>query len=263
MTARPLSRRLLSTGVIILCLAGLSLTSSGVRGGLESGGAAILRPLSAGAWWVTDHLSLRKKNDIATERDHLRLEVAALGRRLQSTEDSLAAAQASLHLEQFVASTQLNTEKGKVIAYSPDPGIKSIVINLGKRDNIKVGLAVVSDNGFFLGKIHDVHEATSTVLLVTDGQLLLSARIHNDQQSLGLIRGERGLAVTMDYISKNDRVEVGQTVVTSGTESNIPPGILVGSIASIQTKSDALFQQASVASPVAYTPIREVAVILQ
>lgn len=108
-----------------------------------------------------------------------------------------------------------------------------------------------------------VHQNQSTVLLITDRQSVLASRIQNQQQSPGVIRGERGLALQMGFIPKNDTVKNGDTVVTSGTEPLIPPDILIGSVASSSSRAGDLFQQAIITPSAPLERLRVVAVIKQ
>lgn len=198
------------------------------------------RPFSLAGQWLNSVAGM----PAASSNDH-----DQLTQQLRETQEQLHVAQEQLSLAENVAAlsaygqtTRHHIVTASVITVSPDPGIQSIVINRGSDDGIKSGQAVVTEHGFFVGKVVIAHQTTSSVILLTDGQSVISGRVQNNAHSPGVIRGERGLAVNMSLIPKNDTLENGQTVITSGSEQGIPPDILIGTISSIHHRDGDLFQ---------------------
>lgn len=174
---------------------------------------------------------------------------AQLTRELHDVQAQLFLANQKLSLAENVSSLaafQQNINRrmvtATVIASSPDPGIQSVVINRGSDDGIRLGQAAVSSGGVVIGKIVAVHQTTSVILLLIDGQSVISGRIVNDARSPGVVRGERGLAMNMSFIPKHDQLMSGQSVVTSGSETNIPPDLLIGTVSTIHQRVGDLFQ---------------------
>src|SRR4029079_19308134 len=129
----------------------------------------------------------------ADEKNSLQRQVEELTTKLYETNLQLETVQAVVKLSDFSTSTKHTLLTASVIAISPDPGVQSIVINRGSNDQIKIGQLVVADRGSMIGKVVAVHQNQSTVLLITDRQSVVAARIQNQQQSPGVIQGERGL----------------------------------------------------------------------
>ncbi|WP_338043950.1 rod shape-determining protein MreC [Paenibacillus lutrae] len=134
-----------------------------------------------------------------------------------------------------------------VIAASPDPYNGTITVNLGEKDGIKPNMAVMNVDGM-LGRVLTVTEFTSNVQLLTDlsdtqanKSKAISATVKGkeyksgqNQGSYGMIQSfdkEKGLLI-MNQVDVNDRLEIGDTVITSGLGKVFPSGIPVGTVVS-------------------------------
>ncbi len=192
----------------------------------------------------------------------LREQLQAVTVQLAQTRQILEDQGVATRLNEFITTTKLRTISANVVAFSPDPGIQSFVINIGRNQHLRPGLGVITDQGILIGKIITVREATATVLLLNDPQSIVLARLQNDRQSQGAIRGQRGLTVQMDLIPKNDTIERGQTIVTSGLEDGIPPDLVIGTIASTEQRAGEVFQRARVNLPLRFVRVHVVAVVV-
>lgn len=220
-----------------------------------------LQPIVSLGRLMNDRLPSFGSGNSRAERQKLQQQIEDLSTKLYETNLQLETVQAVIKLSDFSKASKRQTVLASVIALSSDPGIQSIIIDRGSNDHIKLGQVVVAERGSVVGKIVALHQNQSTVLLITDRQSVVAARVQNQPQSPGVVKGERGLALQMEFIPKNDSVKSGQTVVTSGTESLIPPDILIGSISSVASRSGDLFQQAIVTPSAPLERLRVVAVV--
>jgi len=132
----------------------------------------------------------------------------------------------------------------KIIGKSANNLEKIVIIDLGKNDGLKMGQAVVVDQGILAGKIVRVGNNTSMVRLTNDNQSKVAATILNKERSSGVVEGGYGLSMRMNFIPRNEVILVGDKVITSGLESGIPRGLLIGEIAVAENESYKPFQQA-------------------
>ena len=148
--------------------------------------------------------------------------------------------------EQLHFSTGTNKEGigAEAIGRGIDPIATTIVINRGSRDGIQVGRAVVVGNGIFIGKIVSVHEKSAIVQLINDTQSRIAATILNHDHSLGIVEGGFGISVRLKFIPQNEEVKVGDIVVSSGLQENIPRGLVIGTVEAVEKKPQEPFQQA-------------------
>ncbi|OGY79001.1 MAG: rod shape-determining protein MreC [Candidatus Kerfeldbacteria bacterium RIFCSPHIGHO2_02_FULL_42_14] len=150
-----------------------------------------------------------------------------------------------------------------VLGPSSDGIAQVIHVSKGAQDGVQVGLPVIVDNGLFVGKIIDVTTTTAQVLLITDNNSAFSAVVQNDAQSPGIVSGQHGLSLKMDFIPQLDPIAIDMIVITAGSEPLIPKGLVVGIIESVSKPSGALFQQADVRSLVNLQKLEVVSAVLR
>jgi len=125
--------------------------------------------------------------------------------------------------------------------------IKTIVIDRGLNDNLKVGQAVISE-GYLVGTVKQVYDNSSEVDLITDYNSVVPVLLQ-DSRGTGLLRGGlRGL--TMDEIPLNISIKTGEQVITSGLGGDMPAGILVGKVDEVISHEGEIFQKVTVSSPI-------------
>ena len=106
--------------------------------------------------------------------------------------------------------------------------LNSFILNSGTNSGIKKGMAVLDGNNF-VGRIVDVNFFSSRVLLVTD----LNSKIPVIIEPSGdhaILSGHGDELPTLDYLPKDNKVENGNTIFTSGREGLFSPGIPVGQV---------------------------------
>jgi len=149
----------------------------------------------------------------------------------------------------------------KVIGKSPsNPQI--LIINKGEKDGIKVDFPLIVNDGILIGKIIETGIHVSKILLITDSQSVISASIENEDKSQGIVKGEHGLSLKMDLIPLDHKVNPEQLVITSGLESNVPSGLVIGSVSKTFSRKGELFQQANITPATSFSNISIVTVIV-
>lgn len=146
---------------------------------------------------------------------------------------------------------------------SRDPMNQSIlVLNVGQRDGLEKNNAVVAKDGVLVAKIIDVYATSSRALLLTDQASVVAVTLSGGTPSSKLVRGERGLSLLLDQVPQQDTLRLGQLVITSGLEPQIPRNLLVGEIEEILSEKNDLFQTAILRPLVDFDDIGIVAVVL-
>ncbi|MGE5298366.1 MAG: rod shape-determining protein MreC [Acidobacteriaceae bacterium] len=126
---------------------------------------------------------------------------------------------------------------------------RTISINKGDSEGIRVGQAVAVAPGLLVGRVTKTYTHNSEVTLITDPGILINAEV-SDTGARGLVRGEHGLGLAFELVTQNEVIKTGDQVVTSGLGSDFPPGLLIGEIVGIKSSASELFQKAYV-SPAA------------
>jgi rod shape-determining protein MreC len=120
----------------------------------------------------------------------------------------------------------------RVIGASAGMASRMIEIDRGERDGLRRNLAVITPDGA-VGKVIEVYRDTAQVLLLTDkdggvGAMLVESRIQ------GPVGGTGEPLLTMKYVATDDKVSVGEKVVTSGMDKIFPRDIPVGSVQEVK-----------------------------
>ena len=119
----------------------------------------------------------------------------------------------------------------RVIAKSTDQWSNTVIIDKGISDGVAREMIVVTDSGL-AGKISDVSHSFSHILLLTDINFSVAARLEESRKE-GVISGTGSRKALLKYIPYEDEVKVGDIVITSGLDQLFPPGIPVGFISKI------------------------------
>ena len=119
-----------------------------------------------------------------------------------------------------------NLVSARVMIDKQSPYLNSFVINIGSNKSIENGMAVL-DGKNFIGRIVDVNFFSSRVLLVSD----LNSKIpvlSEPSGSHAILSGHGTNEPTLEYLSKNNGIQDGDKIYTSGKEGIFTPGLVVG-----------------------------------
>lgn len=117
----------------------------------------------------------------------------------------------------------------RVVADTGGAYFHSLLINAGARQFIRRGQAVIWQGGL-IGRIAEVGERTSRVLLMTD----INSRIPVVVESTGdraIVRGDNSSRPVLQFLPDNSPISPGDRIVTSGHGGVYPPGLAVGTVA--------------------------------
>ena len=123
---------------------------------------------------------------------------------------------------------QYNFKTSRVVADLGGPFVRTVLINSGEDDGIRVGQAVFGTSGF-IGQIVSVGNSSSRVLLLTD----LNSRIPVQLEPSGLqaiLTGDNTSEPILNFYDDKEVPEKGARVVTSGYGGRISPGLIIGAV---------------------------------
>ena len=209
-----------------------------VEGALGQIGAPVAR-----AWQAVSEIeSLRTDNAALHEQvDRLTLE------NVQLREQAFAAQQAA-RLAATANALPYKTVQAPVVARDPSGLLHTIVLGAGARDGVYLDDIVISDTGV-VGRVSEVGASYSKVLLVTDSGSAVSALVQGSRAA-GIVRGQFGDTLLMDWILQTETVKVGDTVITAGLaigdqlRSLYPKGLVLGKVVEVTKGETGTFQRA-------------------
>ena len=123
----------------------------------------------------------------------------------------------------------------KVLIDKNSPFLKSVIVNKGSKDKVKLGMAVL-DGSYLVGKIVEVNYSTSRALLVSDLNSKIPVGIEpgNVQSILSGTGKQNG---KIEYLETDILIKDKSIVYTSGSGGLFKSGIPVG-IYHIETEED-------------------------
>jgi rod shape-determining protein MreC len=144
----------------------------------------------------------------------------------------------------------------RVIDRNRSPLFKTLLINKGAADGLRVGLAVLSDQGV-VGRIIETSWHASRVLLLIDGNSNIDGLIQRSRAQ-GILQGAGSAGCSLKYISRAEEVLAGDVVISSGLSGVLPKGLLLGVVTGASRKEGGLFQKIDVAPAVDFEKLEEV-----
>ncbi|MFH1366611.1 MAG: rod shape-determining protein MreC [Patescibacteria group bacterium] len=242
------------------------LHSLNILSPLEKGLSSFMKPVQ----WVLIGASrsvssfferITNNNDLFQENIRLNEKISELTRENSLLKTTLKENEIIAPQVKFLQEKNYNYVMARVISRSVDPTFKAMTINQGKQEGVEVGMPVVANQGYLVGKIIRTESNRAEVLLLNDARSNTSAQIQNESASPGIVAGEFGLTLKMDFIPKDDAIENSQSVISSGLENYIPKGLLLGKIESIKTKAGDFFQTAYLTPFLSYDQLEVVSII--
>lgn len=120
----------------------------------------------------------------------------------------------------------------RVIATSAGTASATIMLDRGARDHITKNMGVITPEGV-VGKVVEVYDNTSEVLLLTDKDSGVGAMLGNSRVQ-SPVGGAGEPLLLMKYVPNDDVVNVGERVVTSGMDKIFPRDLPIGTITDIK-----------------------------
>jgi rod shape-determining protein MreC len=203
-----------------------------VFGPVQEGASTVLKPVRDAAGWVGDTLDAKGEvKDLRAERDALRRRLVEAGGALREN----AELRAFTKMEERVGLSEQGGVGARVYGRSPSLWYSTVTINRGSDDGVREGDPVVNGAGL-VGRVTTVSGGSSRVLLITDSDFAVSARV-NETKASGIVTTAVGDPddLRLEYLNRNAKVSEGQTVVTSGAISErfdprFPAGIPIGRV---------------------------------
>ncbi len=223
--------------------------------------APLAVPLAAGATWIsktifwwreTGGLTPEALADLHQDRQELaidRLEFERLKEENELLRQEL----------NFIERSESGSVSAQVLAKSVSHSVSRFLIDVGARQGVQLGAAVVSGEGMFVGKVIELGEHSATVSALTDPSHSVAVSLLNKSRTIGVATGSVGDLLQIDFIPTDETVQENDLVVTSGLEPLIPSGLLVGVVNTVEQQTGSPFQQAIV-EPL--TDIRRLSLVL-
>lgn len=138
---------------------------------------------------------------------------------------------------------------GKVTGRGLEDYGKSLVVNLGSKQGARKNAPVVTDTGVMVGKLDEVFDHYSKVLLTVSPESSLNV-LDATTRANGVLRGKYYTGVELEKINQSEKLNEGDFLITSGLEENLPRGLIAGKITKVKELPNEIFKSAEVDSMV-------------
>ena len=125
-----------------------------------------------------------------------------------------------------------NIKIAKVIQRDVIPNKKSLKMNIGLKDNIKMGQTVMGVNGL-IGQVVEINSFTSKVLLITDSSSNVPAIIARTGQQVIVKGGSQTDMMEISFLKNEANIQKGDLIVTSGQAKRFIASIKVGRVTDV------------------------------
>ena len=251
MNLNDAQRRIRWTTIAILVGASILLSVLDSTGNLDLLFGFMQDPLTAVASWTT-----RQTETVADalsgprDLDEARAQIDALQTQLEALErenEELREIQGEWQILQDlfnrnVQTPELRRQTANVIGYDTSPAVRSIIIDKGSDDGLRVGMPVEGSRGL-IGRIFRTTQNSAQVVLITDNASAIPVRL-GSSRATGSLRG-RGASgdLIVEWIDLRFQIELGEVVLTSGLGGDFPQDIVIGRVVQIDRNESDLFQQ--------------------
>jgi rod shape-determining protein MreC len=246
----PMRRRVVVGVLALLSLVLLSVyfreSDSGPLHGVQSTGAAVLRPFEVAAERVARPFRDAANwfgglVDAKSENAKLRREVDRYRQLVIQNETAAAENKDLKRIVHYVESPQFpsgfRAVVTRVIAHAPTQFVQQVEVDAGSNQGIALGAPVVTPDGL-AGHVTKVARNVALVTLLTD-ETSAASGLDPKTRATGIVRHDESTGeLIMDGVTKDQVVNLDDTVVTAGWRSGkltdlYPKGIPIGAVASV------------------------------
>lgn len=235
-------------GAIGLCLFFLLLNSIGIMKPINNVVSKLTIPIRTELHQVTININnyigairrisdMKKENEDLHKANLLLLEENVANQSIKHENDELRKLLSiNTKLSPFITEARVI---GSDIALT-----STIQIDVGSNMGINEGDIVVSGN-YLVGKIIEVNDYSAKVLLSISSQSSIPSK-GDINHALGLVNGNVGFTMMMTDILRDERIEVGEIVITSGYGDSYPPDLIVGTVRKVDSLPSSGTQKAEI-----------------
>ncbi|MBI3009023.1 MAG: rod shape-determining protein MreC [Candidatus Omnitrophica bacterium] len=252
--------RLAVTLLLLVCLS-LSLFFLRHLGPIKMGVIETFKPalgavnngLSSVKYW--GNLIVRY-NSCFKENETLKKEIEELTTKLTSLEEARIENERLRGLLSFKENVKINAVASHVIGRDASNWVQTLLLDKGGKNGIKVNSTVVSSGGL-VGRVVDVGQTTSRVLLITDPNSRVGGLVQSNRES-GVVEGIGNNRCRIKYLPLNSAVKNGDVVITSGISGLVPKGIIIGRVLDVTRDPSGLYMRATIQPQADVQKIEEV-----
>ena len=148
----------------------------------------------------------------------------------------------------------------QVVSWDSSNEFKVLRINRGSNDGLMNTSPVITRNGL-VGYVFRLTPNYADVLTILDQNNRIDALVMETRTN-GIVEGQSGFKCILKYVSRTEKLEIGQEIITAGLGEIYPKGIKVGKISKIDKENFGITQKVEIEPSVDFHKLEEVVVLL-
>ncbi|MBR5507620.1 MAG: rod shape-determining protein MreC [Clostridia bacterium] len=257
----------LSLATVIFVVVMISSAAGKPNAGMVSDTVGVvLKPFqSVGTYFVNCFRYGEDAETFEAENTRLKKELITANKKAADY-DALAKENAKLRsmLELKESSTEFEMKAASVIGTDTQNWTSVLQLDKGLSDGIKKNDAVITESGL-VGYVSSVGRNWAKVVTVIDVSSSVGAKVDRIDEYC-VVKGDADLYsrgfCSMNYVTTQSKISVGDILTTSGEGGVFPKGIIIGKINDISSNTNGLSLDATVEPAVDFSSVSEVFVII-
>lgn len=231
-------------GIVILIIVALNFYNKGVRNFFYSLSSPVQKIFWQAGKGTSDFFeTISEMKRLKAENEELKLQNQAL------LAENASLAELKAENETLRTAMNLGLEKEFKLTFAQvigkDVAQDSLIIDKGSKDGISKNLPVITEQKNLVGRIGDVYDNFSRVMLISNKDSSFDANVQ-EKKIFGIVKGGGGFKITIERVPHDQDLKVGDFLVTSALGGVFPKGLLVGQVKEVKKSDVDPFQQAEV-----------------
>jgi rod shape-determining protein MreC len=116
---------------------------------------------------------------------------------------------------------------------------KCIILDKGKSSGIMIKMPVVTSRGL-VGQVVETDRWVTKVMVINDTNSSVDVYV-DGRNTRGILEGTGQTLLRLKYIRKNDELEIGDKLITSGKDGIYPKGLAIGIVTTVNRIKPGIF----------------------
>lgn len=149
----------------------------------------------------------------------------------------------------------------QVVSWDSSNEFKVLRINKGESHGLKVMSPVITMTGL-VGYVYRLTPNYSDILTILDQNNRIDSIVARTRTH-GIVEGHSGFTCQLKYVSRTEKLELNDIIITAGLGEIYPKGIKVGTITKIDKENFGITQKIEVTPSVDFHKLEEVVVLVE
>jgi rod shape-determining protein MreC len=121
---------------------------------------------------------------------------------------------------------------------------KCIILDKGKSSGITIKMPVITPSGL-VGQVVETDRWVAKVMVINDTNSSVDVYVEG-RNTRGILEGTGQTVLKLKYIRKNDEIEIGDKLITSGKDGIYPKGLAAGIVTTVNRGKPGIFSEIEV-----------------